>query len=140
MRAMREQPRLVVAKALGMLSLVVCSLVLGFLLRGDSGDDEAARSTQLRLVAAERTLRGEAELLRDTRAELAESRVARDRLRARVSATSRSNARLRRGLRASTRRTARLRRDVRASTRRTAQLRRDLRRVRQALARTRERP
>ncbi len=102
MRAVREQPRLVVAKALGMLCLVACGLVLGLLLGGDGRDaaaEQASRTAQLRLVATERTLRGESDQLRDTRALLARSRAVRARTRARFRAAQRENAELRSDLR-----------------------------------------
>ncbi len=113
-RAAREQPRLVVAKTLGLLGLLVCGVAFGALLGGDSGADardDAARTTQLRLVGTERALRSEGDLLRTTRARLDRSRTARARTAARL----------------------------RTAQRTSVKLRRDLRRVRRALIRARER-
>lgn len=115
MRIVREQPRLATAKALGLLSLAACGLVLGLLLSGDSGadaNDKAARAAQLRVIAAQQTLRTQADDLRETRTQLERSRTTRARTAARLRATQRANAKLRR----------------------------DLRRVRRALLRARESP
>lgn len=102
MRAAREQPRLVIAKSLGLLAVAACGVVLGLLLGADSGPDaghEAARTTQLRLISTERTLRGQADELHATRARLERARSARARTAARLRATRRANATLRRDLR-----------------------------------------
>lgn len=115
MRAAREHPRLVVAKALGLLGVAACGLVLGLLLRGDSGANasaDAARTAHVRLISTEQTLRSEADLLQTTRAQLDRSRTARIRIAARLRTARRANAKLRR----------------------------DLRRVRRALTRARESP
>lgn len=115
MRAAREHPRLVVAKALGLLAVAACGLVLGLLLRGDGGavaSADAARSAQVRLISTQQTLRSEAVLLETTRAQLDRSRAARKRTAVRL----------------------------RTAQRASAKLRRDLRRVRRALIRARESP
>ncbi len=54
MRAIREQPRLVVAKALGTGFLVLIGLALGVAMRGSDGD--RAQATDVRLVSAQRAV------------------------------------------------------------------------------------
>ena len=46
MRAAREQPRLVTAKALGLLCLAACGVVLGLSLGGDSGADASDKAAR----------------------------------------------------------------------------------------------
>lgn len=102
MRVVREQPRLVTAKALGLLCLAACCIVLGLSLGGDDGadaSDKAARTAQLQLTAAERSLRGQADRLHQTRAQLDRARASRARTSARLRAARRTNAKLRRDLR-----------------------------------------
>ena len=103
MRAAREHPRLVAAQIVGVLCILGCAFALGLLLGGGDGDDEqedrVARSTQLRLITAERTRRGDADALRETRALLTRSREVRTRMRARLRNAVRDNVKLRRDLR-----------------------------------------
>ncbi len=96
MRAAREHPRLVVAKALGMLCLVGCGFALGLLV---GGGEEVPRSTQLRLLTAERTARSAVHVNRDTRAQLARERAARAHAEDRLRVAKRNNVKLRRNLR-----------------------------------------
>lgn len=162
MRALQEQPRLVVAKALGMLLLLGSAFVLGLLLPGEGGDADGVAASdpsptaQPRPIAAQQTPPREDDLLRRTRAQLARSRAAHGRLQMRLRSVSRTSARLQRDLRIRTRNGARLRRDLltsrqtitrlrrdmRASARTSARLRGDLRRVRATLVggRARARP
>lgn len=114
MRVMREQPRLVTAKALGLLCLAAVALVLGLSLGGDSGadaSDKAARTAQLRASSTRQALRDQSDRLHETSAKLQRSRQVRARISARLRTAQRANA----------------------------TLRRDLRRVRRALLRARER-
>lgn len=103
MRVVREQPRLVTAKALGLLCLAACGVVLGMALGGDSGagasDKATARTAHTQLTAAEQSLRGQADLLRATRTQLDRARAARARTAARLRAARRNNVKLRRDLR-----------------------------------------
>jgi len=101
MRALREQPRITVAKVLVVVGLVVAGAAVGSLLDGDGGD--RVQVTQARLASAQRSLATrEAELRlgreRIERAEAALGRVEHD---ARV--LTRANRRLRRELRAARR-------------------------------------
>ncbi len=95
-RAVTEHPRLVVAKAIGMLCLVGCGLALGLLLRGG---DEVPRSTQVRLVSAELSARNEASVNREMRAQLERARAARAHAEERLRVAKRNNVKLRREIR-----------------------------------------
>jgi hypothetical protein len=55
MRAVREQPRLVVARVLAALCLVVAGAAVGGAMRDDGRDE--ARAAQTRLVSAQRSAR-----------------------------------------------------------------------------------
>jgi hypothetical protein len=112
MRAAREQPRIFVAKVLGVLCLMGCSLAAGILLGGGGGDDNDAvvRAQQSRVRAAERALGDQADELRRARGQLTRERAAHAHTRARLRACARRNVRLRRDLRRARRALARARR------------------------------
>lgn len=101
MRAAREQPRLVIARVLAGICLVLAGVAIGSALNGE--DTRRADATQLRLVSAQRSLAdGRADLLtasdRAGRAEAAARRA-----RAQARALARSNRRLRHELAAAKR-------------------------------------
>jgi septal ring factor EnvC (AmiA/AmiB activator) len=104
MRAIREQPRLVIARALATLCLVAAGIALGAVTRDDGRDKTQA--AQARLVSAEQSAREQRAELGRVRAELGRVRTELDRV---IAARKRSvhalhrqravNDRLRRSLR-----------------------------------------
>ena len=109
MRAVREQPRVAVAKVLVALCLISVGVAIGDVLRDDGHD--AARATEARLVSAQRDAR-------DQYAELHVARAGLDRTVAKL---------------------ARARRVLRIEREANQRLRRELRITRRALDRTRRR-
>lgn len=101
MRRLREQPRITLAAAAGLMCLVLVGIAIGTLIQ--SGDDDRARAAQTQLVSASHSLSAQrverrAALARAERAELARARAERE-----VAALKRANRRLRRDLRAANR-------------------------------------
>lgn len=101
MRALREQPRVTVAKILVVVALVAMGAVVGATLDGEGGD--RVQVTQARLASAHQSLTATEVELRVARGRIdsAETALARARQDARVLA--RENRRLRRELRAAQR-------------------------------------
>jgi hypothetical protein len=104
MRSIREQPRLVAARTLVGICLVLIGLAVGAATTG--GSDHSAQATQRR-VAVERSLAATRGELREANAHLAGARLALDHLRQRVSSVERTNRSLDRSLRAARRFTRR---------------------------------
>lgn len=96
MRTVAEQPRLVLARVLGVLCLIAAGVAIGGVLGG--GDGDATRATQMRLVSATQSARGQrAEVLRIT-AELDSAVAARTRAERALRYQRRVDRRLRREL------------------------------------------
>jgi hypothetical protein len=98
MRAVREQPRLVTAKALGALCLVAAGIAIGAVSDGDGGD--AAHATQVRLTSAERSARAQRVELQRTRVALERAVAEPARAERTVRDLRRANHRLQRELKA----------------------------------------
>lgn len=101
MRALREQPRVAIAKGLAALCLLIAGVAIGDVLR-DDGHDEV-RATEARLVSAQRDVR-------DQRAALDATRSGLDRTVAKL-------ARARRALRVERQANQRLRHELRVTRR-----------------------
>jgi hypothetical protein len=95
MRSLRERPRVVVARALGVAVLLVAGIALGFLL----DDQDADKRTEDRVQRIELVSTRRAELLDRTAATLQLERAELDEARRRAAALARRNVRLRRELR-----------------------------------------
>jgi hypothetical protein len=111
MRALRERPRLVAARALGAAILVTMGIGLGALLDEPSG--EPARQTRDRLQRIKLVSTRRAHALVRTAAALQLQRSALGEARRRSSALERSNDRLRRELRNTQRKLTRARSEAR---------------------------
>jgi hypothetical protein len=92
MRSVREQPRLVVAKAFWAVCLVVAGILIGGTLHDDGTD--AVQASQLRLTSAQSSGRAQRAELQRTKAELELATAA----RARAERTSRALRRANHGL------------------------------------------
>ncbi len=68
MRAIREQPRLVIARVLAALCLIAAGMATGGVSRDDRRDE--ARAAQTRLVSAQRSVREQSAELQHVRVEL----------------------------------------------------------------------
>ena len=96
MRAAREQPRLVLARVLGAICLVVAGVGLGVAF--DHGDTNRTHAIELRFVSAQRSLAGGRAQLWAANARVAHSEDEVRRIRVQARALVRSNRRLRREL------------------------------------------
>jgi uncharacterized protein HemX len=101
MRAVREQPRLVTAKALWALCLVAAGIAIGVVIADDGGD--AAQATQVRLSSAERSGRTQRGELQRTRVTLERAATERARAERALRDLRRANHRLQRQLKAAQR-------------------------------------
>ena len=108
MRAIREQPRVAIAKGIVALCLIIIGVAIGDVLRDDRHDE--VRATEARLVSAQRDVRGQRAELHATRSGLDRtvSKLARARRALRIE--RRANQRLRRELRSTRRALDRVRR------------------------------
>jgi septal ring factor EnvC (AmiA/AmiB activator) len=97
MRAAREHPRLVIAKALAGLLLVAAGIAIGTAM--DSGRREVPHGIQVRLVSAEQSARDQNGELERTSAELKRVTAARTRTEHTLRGLRGANRRLRRDLR-----------------------------------------
>ena len=93
MRNVREQPRLVLARILGAICLVLAGVAIGSAL--DRGDADRMHATELRLASAQRTLTGGRAELRAANARVARAEATVRRTGAQARALARSNRRLR---------------------------------------------
>lgn len=101
MRAVREQPRLVTAKAFSALCLVGAGIAIGAVIDDDGGD--AAHATQVRLSSTERSGRAQRGELRRTRVALERAAARQVRAERTLRDLRRANHRLRRELEAARR-------------------------------------
>jgi hypothetical protein len=101
MRVAREQPRLVLARTLGAICLVLVGVAIGSEL--DRGDTDRTHATQLRLVSAQRSLAGGRAQLRTANSPAARADAEARRTRSQARALTRSNRRLRHELAAAKR-------------------------------------
>ncbi len=101
MRAVREQPRLVTAKALGALCLVAAGIAIGAVIDDDGGD--AAHATQVRLSSAERSGRAQRGELQGARVALERAAAQQARAERTTRDLTRANHRLQRELKAARR-------------------------------------
>jgi hypothetical protein len=110
MRALREHPRVTVAKAVGAICLVLIGVAIGAV--DGRGDGERMKATEARLVSAQKSVSAREAKLRLARTRGQRAAAALDRAQRRISALTRTNHRLRRELRSATRtRKARKRRE-----------------------------
>src|SRR3954469_3178279 len=96
MRALREQPRVTVAKTLGAVVLVVIGVAIGALVNG--ADDGRMRATEVRLVSAQRAARTQADQLRVVQGRAERAEAALGRTKRRVKSLVGANRRLQRDL------------------------------------------
>jgi hypothetical protein len=101
MRAVREQPRLVLARTLGAICLVLAGIAIGSAL--DRGDTDRMNATHLRLVSAQRSLADGRAGLRTANDRAARAEADARRARTQTRALTRSNRRLRHELAAAKR-------------------------------------
>jgi chromosome segregation ATPase len=106
MRALREQPRVIAAKALMVVTLVAASMGIGGLL--DREDGQRVQAREARLAVAQRSLTGMEAELGVARGRVQRAETALDRARHDARQLTRSNRQLRRELR-----TERVRRQAR---------------------------
>jgi hypothetical protein len=93
MRAVREQPRLVVAKAVTATCLLLVGIASGATL--DRGDTDRMHATQLRLVSAQGSLADDRSELRAANKRVAQANAEARRARSQARALARSDRRLR---------------------------------------------
>ena len=96
MRAAREQPRIVIAKALACLCLLAAGVALGA--ANDRGDRDDVRAMHVRATAAEQTARDRHAELEETRTQLRDATAARARAKHALDRLRSINRRLRRDL------------------------------------------
>jgi hypothetical protein len=93
MRAVKEQPRLVVVRVLAVLCLLGVGIAIGAVARGE--DRDAVRAVEVRLVGAQREARDQRSELQRIAAELEGAVAARSRAKRALDRQRRANVQLR---------------------------------------------